>query len=367
MRTIRPVLLLLFALISGIKAQNLNIKFEEVWTIGNNDNAPAEYLFTKPGILKIDNSGNIYLVDDDRNSILKYDKNGKFIKKYGRLGSGPGEFKLITCFEVLPNDNLLVFDIQNSRYSIIDTKKPKNNIQTILRKGDESPLMIAPLAGGKYLRANWRTMADFKKMFEITSADFGKVENSFINVGDILNKDDNAQVARSSLFFFTRIKENKFAFVFEYDDRIAFKVENIGGKWISNKFISPENKSNPYVEVDSKVKRQPGDSSWIESFNNGIKLSRIKYWRKPISITNYKNKYYIIFTAIDSRKGYPHINAEFYTTDGKFAGSCMVKKCYYKDYPYWHHIFECDSEGNLYACVMENNVYVIKKYKIIIQ
>jgi sugar lactone lactonase YvrE len=59
------------------------------------DPAPP-YVFNRPTDVGFDSAGNIFVADGYVNSrIVKYDKNGRFIKQVGHRGSGPGEFTLL--------------------------------------------------------------------------------------------------------------------------------------------------------------------------------------------------------------------------------------------------------------------------------
>ena len=50
------------------------------------------YFIARLSTVAIDEKGNIYVVDPKMVSILKFDKNGEFLKKKGRRGEGPAEF-----------------------------------------------------------------------------------------------------------------------------------------------------------------------------------------------------------------------------------------------------------------------------------
>ncbi len=52
--------------------------------------------------------------------IMKFDKNGKFLKTWGRKGMGPGEFDVIHTLAFDSRDRLFVGDRQNNRIQIFD-------------------------------------------------------------------------------------------------------------------------------------------------------------------------------------------------------------------------------------------------------
>src|SRR5437868_5934010 len=55
--------------------------------------APMPYRFGRPTDVAWDAAGNIFISDGYTNSrVVKYDKDGRFIKEFGTKGSGPGQF-----------------------------------------------------------------------------------------------------------------------------------------------------------------------------------------------------------------------------------------------------------------------------------
>jgi sugar lactone lactonase YvrE len=64
------------------------------------DPAPP-YILNRPTDVGFDKDGNIFVADGYVNSrIVKYDKNGRFIKQAGKRGSGPGEMTLVHALVV---------------------------------------------------------------------------------------------------------------------------------------------------------------------------------------------------------------------------------------------------------------------------
>lgn len=91
------------------------------------------YLFGGITDLSVDSFENFYILDSRLKRIIKYDKKGKFIKKIGREGQGPGEFIFPLKIFVDEKDNLyvndqgraiIVYDKDGDFKSLLRLKKP---------------------------------------------------------------------------------------------------------------------------------------------------------------------------------------------------------------------------------------------------
>jgi hypothetical protein len=61
----------------------------------------ANWLFNKPTDVAFSKNGDIYVTDGYGNSrVVKFDRDGNFIKAWGTYGSGPGEFILLPKADV---------------------------------------------------------------------------------------------------------------------------------------------------------------------------------------------------------------------------------------------------------------------------
>src|ERR1022692_98554 len=60
-----------------------------------NTGAEANWLFNKPADVAFAKNGDIYVADGYGNSrVVKFDRDGNYIKAWGKYGTGPGEFNL---------------------------------------------------------------------------------------------------------------------------------------------------------------------------------------------------------------------------------------------------------------------------------
>jgi len=88
-----------------------------------NTAAEADWLFNRPADVAFDKEGSIYVADGYGNSrVVKFDREGRFIKSWGRYGSGPGEFNLPHSIVIDDAGRVYVGDRENMRIQIFDTE-----------------------------------------------------------------------------------------------------------------------------------------------------------------------------------------------------------------------------------------------------
>ena len=76
--------------------------------------------------VSLDNDNNIYISDFDKNCVCKFKKSGELLKRIGKEGSGPGEFKHPRGIAVT-GDRIYVCDSDNSRIQVLTLElKPVN-------------------------------------------------------------------------------------------------------------------------------------------------------------------------------------------------------------------------------------------------
>ena len=87
-----------------------------------NNSGEANWLFNKPTDVAFSKNGDIFVTDGYGNSrVVKFDRNGNFIKTWGTYGTGPGEFMLPHSVVIDKNDRVYVGDRENARIQIFDT------------------------------------------------------------------------------------------------------------------------------------------------------------------------------------------------------------------------------------------------------
>lgn len=78
-------------------------------------------LFTNVGEFDVDETGRFWVYDHGSNSIFQFAPDGALIRRIGREGAGPGEFRQNGGMVVLPGGGLAEWDSRNSRITILDS------------------------------------------------------------------------------------------------------------------------------------------------------------------------------------------------------------------------------------------------------
>ena len=88
-----------------------------------NTGAEANWLFNKPADVAFAKNGDIYVADGYGNSrVVKFDRDGNYVKAWGKYGTGIGEFNLPHTVAVDSKGRVYVGDRENQRIQIFDSE-----------------------------------------------------------------------------------------------------------------------------------------------------------------------------------------------------------------------------------------------------
>src|SRR6202167_1053460 len=106
------------ALLLGRKAESVPVPARP--TTGDGAGQPSD-LFERPTDVAWDAAGNIFVADGLGNArIAKFDKDGRFVKSWGKKGTAPGEFADVRSIAVDAQGNVYAADGGNKRIQVFD-------------------------------------------------------------------------------------------------------------------------------------------------------------------------------------------------------------------------------------------------------
>ncbi len=82
---------------------------------------PENIIFYGLGDIATDSKNNIYILDRQEKSVYLFNEEGKFLKKIGRSGQGPGEFERPCSIYIDAKDIIYILDERNRRVEIFDS------------------------------------------------------------------------------------------------------------------------------------------------------------------------------------------------------------------------------------------------------
>ena len=123
----------------------LEAEFEEVYRVGSVDGDEWE-LFSRVSAVGFGQSGDLHVMDAQSGRIVIVSEEGEFVREFGRIGDGPGEFAANTNtavgFTVLRDGRAVVFDPGHSAFDVFG---PDGEFERSVRMPGNSLYLIRTL------------------------------------------------------------------------------------------------------------------------------------------------------------------------------------------------------------------------------
>lgn len=195
------ILLIIFCQTTLIFAQDSEVLvkefvFNKTLTLG--DKPQNDIIFGLPYAVLSDSERNIIVSDNKQGVIRVFDSSGKFISNIGRTGRGPGEFLQISSLTLLPNDELLVFDFFQKRFTkfsmkgeVLDTYLlPKNEyMKPDIMKHIKNVGILTFYRSLEGSRAQVSPDKDF--LIHILSEDLETIKHEFVPISETVDISSN--------------------------------------------------------------------------------------------------------------------------------------------------------------------------------
>ena len=99
------------------RAGSILVRADEDWT----PNLPPDLVFESRGDIAVAPDGSVFVSNTSRHTIYKFDRSGKFVKRFGQKGQGPGDLTYPGRISILDGRCLVVGEYAtNQRVSVFD-------------------------------------------------------------------------------------------------------------------------------------------------------------------------------------------------------------------------------------------------------
>jgi hypothetical protein len=92
---------------------------QEVFTVGTFDGADWE-TFGQVRQVAFDGAGNLYILDSQTSRFIIVDRNGEFVRMWGKEGEGPGEWRSAAGAAVFRDGTVAIADMGHGSYQVFD-------------------------------------------------------------------------------------------------------------------------------------------------------------------------------------------------------------------------------------------------------
>ena len=285
------------SILATAQAKELSFTLHEQLVIGDDEEAPSEYLFTYPEIVRTDSQGNIYVKDGRRADVLVFDANGRYVTTVGKRGEGPGELREVFGMHVDGDDRLIVADRMSRRLTIFTDMGKSFTTKSLAEDGRTiAPRPILSLDNSFVLNyvklfANPEggpsIMDD--RVLHIHDTDFNRLE-TFAQLDDIYDLDvpflNSFSTSPRGMYVATNGTDTIVLAPTVYDGYI-YRYTRSNDKWVMEKLKGGPVPTRAFIPVSQKDIEENQDirrGSITRSGPTGTYRARIFSWSSGVAI-----------------------------------------------------------------------------------
>ena len=303
----------------------------EQLVIGDDEDAPNEYLFTDPELVRTDSKGYIYVHDRGRADVLVFDESGQYVATVGRRGEGPGEMREIDGMHVDDRNRLIVADRHSRRFTVFSDLGAQFETKAFADDMPAGPHPILSLEDSfvlKYVRmyddpeqqlpyiTDTKTLHHYDKALNSTEA-FAELDEIF-NLDELFEKESSD--SRDALKMATN-GIDKIVLVPTVYSGYAYRYTHEGGSWVMEKLEGGPVPRESYVSVsvrEFEANPELQRSSISMSGPSGLHRARIFNWSLGVVILS--NGEIVNFTMQTPLRGDLGNRAELFNQAGVLLG-----------------------------------------------
>ena len=284
-------------ILPSAQAQEMSFTLIEQLVIGDDENAPAEYLFSVPELIRTDSKGYIYVHDRRRADVRVFDESGQYVTTVGKRGEGPGEMREIVSMHVDDRNRLIVADRISRRFTVFSDLGAQFETKAFAddMRGTTPPILSLENSFVlRYVRLyddpeqRLPHIADTKTLHHYDMA-LNRIE-AFAELGEIFNLDEPFEKAHSSSAGALKMATNgidKIVLVPTVYSGYAYRYTHEGGSWVMEELEGGPVPKESYVSVsDKEFEANPElqRSSIVISGPSGVHRARIFNWSLGVVI-----------------------------------------------------------------------------------
>ncbi|MCJ7581185.1 MAG: 6-bladed beta-propeller [Candidatus Aminicenantes bacterium] len=160
--------------IRKIKPPASAIELKIIHSFPNDEDENDEQYLWQPHSFVQDSKGNYYITDTKANAVVIFDSSGKYLRRFGKLGQGPGDLSMPMMIQIFEN-LLVVYEAANRRLQYFDFQEISQKTFRLIKT--YGPLVL--MKDGRKLGAPlFVDKKDETMLVEVLSPE-GKIINQF--------------------------------------------------------------------------------------------------------------------------------------------------------------------------------------------
>ncbi|MDR9417752.1 6-bladed beta-propeller [Gracilimonas sp.] len=366
------------------RARTIDIERELVIGLENEADSAAQILGQPVGVVT-DKEENIYIGDKASLTIKVFDKDGNYLKSLGGRGRGPNEFHDINFMGVTPENNILVLDRGNFRYTTI-TKEGEYVSNYVIKFENQFYFKDADFIDNKIIGLAYSQASaiesDYsdlpkREFLKIMSTDLDEIEYEFAPLSD-LEIDDTFSWVYTLLYqgSFTLNKESEIIYFSPgiYTGSIySYKKVNDVEWELNNKIEGTSPYSNPYILYHSTAEYEENSeypSARMIGYSGDSHKGRVHSIDAGIHFLPQRRQ--VVHFYGEWREGdvsmedgnLLDLSVQIFDLDGNIVDQSFLYSLPYDRQPYYPIVNWVDEEENFYMIDFIDSTPVVRRFAL---